>query len=166
MRFYAPKMWNNADNNFTVWEDIGSCVSSDHAFPALPFSHDLRLEIYRIDFDPMVPTTILTSPITEMLAFHGLPYDFNEDELSGFLTMVTSTDGCLGIAKGPALEDVEGGYAWVVMIEWESLANVKGQKSEAFAKAPKFIRLSKVPCKLQILDESKMLVEVGISGGV
>lgn len=52
--------------------------------------------------------------------------------------MMTSTESCLGIAKGPALAEVDGDRAWVVMIGWESLeANVKGQKSEAFAKAPK-----------------------------
>lgn len=52
--------------------------------------------------------------------------------------MVTSTEGCLDIAKGPAVEEVDGGYTWLVIIGWESLeANVKGLKSEAFAKAPK-----------------------------
>jgi len=51
-----------------------------------------------------------------MLTFHGLPHEFTEDGLSGFFNMVASTEGCLGIAKGPALEEVDGGRAWVVMI--------------------------------------------------
>jgi heme-degrading monooxygenase HmoA len=51
---------------------------------------------------------------------------------------VSSTEGCLGIAKGPAVEEVDGGHEWLVVIGWESLeVNVKGQKSEAFAKSPK-----------------------------
>jgi len=52
--------------------------------------------------------------------------------------MAANTEGFLGIAKGPVVEDIYGGHAWLVMIGWESLeANIKGQKSEAFAKAPK-----------------------------
>jgi hypothetical protein len=128
---------NNADSKPTVWEDSEKCLPPAIAELALPFSRDL-LTNYRINFNPGLPTSILSSPITEMLTLHGLPHDFTEDGLFGFLNMVASTEGCLGIAKGPALEEVDGSRVWVVMIGWESLeANVKGQKSKAFAKAPK-----------------------------
>jgi hypothetical protein len=43
-----------------------------------------------------------------MLTFHGLPHDFTENGLSGFLNMVASTEGCLGIAKGLVLEEIDG----------------------------------------------------------
>lgn len=120
-----------------VWESLEKSTSAAILELTKPISHD-PITGYHINFNPSIPSTILTSPIVEMLTFHDLPADFTEEGLAGFLAMVSSTEGCLGIAKGPVIEEANGGHAWLVMIGWESLeANVKGQKSEAFAKAPK-----------------------------
>jgi hypothetical protein len=65
----------------------------------------------------------------------------------------------LGIAKGPVVQDVVGeildevGLNFLVTTGWESLkANVKGQNSEAFAKAPKLnVKTELHQVKLQAL---------------
>jgi hypothetical protein len=128
---------------FEVWEsleDIGKFERTESESAAIlqlknRISHDPAATYY-MKFSPSIPHAALTSPIVEMLTFYGLPAGSAEEGLAGFLAMVASTEGCLGIAKGPFVEKLDSGNddelakAFLAAIGWTSLeANVKGQKS-------------------------------------
>jgi hypothetical protein len=46
---------------------------------------------YLVKLNPNMSDTVFTSPIVEMLTFHGLPAEFTENSLVWLLVMVVST---------------------------------------------------------------------------
>ena len=94
---------------------------------------------HRLSFQPS--PTLLCSPVVELLLLYSLPESSTPSIFDPIVTFIKSTDGCLGVAAGPAAEDEDGEElrnAFLVIVGWESIeANEKGVESERFQNLPK-----------------------------
>lgn len=87
-----------------------------------PVIHDLA-------FQPS--STILCSPVVELLLLHSLPGSSTPSQFEPLVAFIKRTDGCLGITSGKTREDGdEIGNAFLLIIGWESVeANEEGAKN-------------------------------------
>jgi hypothetical protein len=77
--------------------------------------------------------------VVELLLLHSLPVSSAPSIFDPMVSFIKSTDGCLGVAAGPATEEGdEIGNAFLIVVGWESIeANENGAKSEGFKNLPK-----------------------------
>lgn len=135
-------MWSSGDLHHKFVSDAEKMAALVHIMQPLFASAP---SLYLVDFVPSPPAVVLDAPVAEMLTFHSLPDGFTLDSVNGFMDMVASTEGNLGVAKGLSRGNVAGepggeaiGKVFIAAIGWTSLeANVKGRQSEVFANASK-----------------------------
>ncbi|KAH8886301.1 hypothetical protein GQ53DRAFT_796890 [Thozetella sp. PMI_491] len=74
---------------------------------------------YFVRFVPYAPKDVINAPIAEVITIPNC--SANEDELRAQFEKVKGQDGCLGIASGYSLDEVNGGKVFVAAIGWSGV---------------------------------------------